>query len=91
MVDWEFAIPYQQQYLLSKNSRKCTAHIHAVVDAMKSNSVFSVFNQMDHLLKLHRELYQEIEIQYQNLLKSVLPTFDDNKYNEELMERPQHG
>ncbi|KAL5467006.1 hypothetical protein EMCRGX_G031171 [Ephydatia muelleri] len=28
---------------------------------------------------LHRELNQEIGIQYQNHLKSVLPTFDDNK------------
>ena len=59
-----------------KYSRKCTAHI---VDAIKSNSVFSVFNHIDYLSKLHRELNQEIEIQYQNLLKSVLPTFDDNK------------
>ena len=42
-------------------------------------SVFSVFNHIDHLSKLHRELNQEIEIQYQNLLKSVLPTFDNNK------------
>ena len=59
-----------------KNSRKCTAHI---VDAIKCNSVFSVFNHTDHLSKLHRELNQEIGIQYQNHLKSVLSTFDDNK------------
>ncbi|KAL5505246.1 hypothetical protein EMCRGX_G006648 [Ephydatia muelleri] len=50
-----------------------------IVDLIKCNSVFSVFNHMDHLLKLHKELNQDIEIQYQNLLKSVLQTFDDNK------------
>ena len=58
------------------NSRKCIAHI---VDAIKSNSVLSVFNHIDYLLKLHWELNQEVEIQYQNLLKSVLPTFDDTR------------
>ena len=59
-----------------KNSRKCTAH---VTNAIKCNSVFSVFNHIDHISKLLRELNQETEIQYQNHLKSVLPTFDDNK------------
>ena len=34
---------------------------------------------MEHLSKLHRELNQEIEIQYQNYLKTALSTFDDNK------------
>ena len=58
------------------NSRKCTAHI---VDAIKCNSFFSVFNHIDHLSKLHQELNHYIEIQYQNLLNSVLQTFDNNK------------
>ena len=58
------------------NSRKYTAHI---VDAIKCNSSFSVFNHIDHLLKLHRELNHDIIIQYQNLLNSVLQAFDDNK------------
>ena len=58
------------------NSRNCTAHI---VDAIKCNSFFSVFNHIDHLSKLHRELNHDIEIQYQNLLNSVLQTFDNNK------------
>ena len=56
--------------------RKCTAH---KFDAIKCNSFFSVFNHIDHLSKLHRELNQDIEIQYQNLLNSVLQTFDGNK------------
>ena len=30
-------------------------------------------------MKLHRELNHDIEIQYQNLLNSVLQTFDNNK------------
>ena len=58
------------------SSRKCTAHI---VNAIKCNSSFSVFNHIDHLSKLHRELNHDIEIQYQNLLNSVLQTFDNNK------------
>ena len=57
-------------------SRKCTAYI---VDAIKCNSSFSVFNLIDPLSKLHRELNHDIEIQYQNLLNSVLQTFDNNK------------
>ena len=65
------------------SSRKCTAHI---VDAIKCNSFFSVFHHIDHLSKLHQELNHDIEIQYQNLLNSVLKTFDNNK-----MERSQHG
>ena len=70
MVDWEFVIPYQQQYLPSKIQ----------IYAIKCN-IYYIFNHMDHLSnsKLHRELNQEIEIQCQNHLKSVLPTFDDNK------------
>ena len=58
------------------NSRKCTFHL---VDAVKCNSSFSVFNHIDHLSKLHWELNHDIEIQYQNLLNSVLQTFDNNK------------
>ena len=46
---------------------------------LSRQSAFSVFNNIDHLSKLHRELNHNIEIQYQNLLKSVLPNFDDNK------------
>ena len=57
-------------------SRKCTA---CIVDAIKCNSFFSVFNHIDHLSKLHRELNHDIEIQYQNLLNSVFQTFDNKK------------
>ena len=38
-----------------------------------------VLNHIDHLSKLHRELNHHIEIQYQNLLNSVLQTFDNSK------------
>ena len=72
MEDWEFEILYQQLYV------RLQIQDH-IVDAIKCNSSFSVFNHIDHLLKLHLELNQDIEIQYQNLLNSVLQTFDDNK------------
>ena len=32
-----------------------------IVDAIKWNSCFSVFNHIDHLSKLHRELNHDIE------------------------------
>ena len=66
------------------NSTKCTAHI---VDAIKRNSVFSVFQHTDHLSKLHRELNQEIEIQFYQPLRTTRKEL----YNEGLMERSQHG
>ncbi|KAL5502871.1 hypothetical protein EMCRGX_G009716 [Ephydatia muelleri] len=73
------------------NSRKCTA---LIVDAIKCSSVFSVLDHTEHLLKLHRKIKQDIEILNLNLLESILPTLTTQRkeqYNEELMERPQHG
>ena len=45
---------------VSSFANSCTVHI---VNAIKCNSFFSVFNHIDHLSKLHRELNQDIEIQ----------------------------
>ena len=51
------------------NSRKRTA---LIVDAIKCSSVFSVLDHTEHLLKLHRKIKQDIEIQNLNLLESIL-------------------